>query len=750
VTTLMKKKSKVLLTTWLLSTFLCSVALVALSSRDTVAEDGTGAASYRVSSIDWDQSDENYILRIKGDTTPTYTMYELFDPLRVMIDIADATLENTVSLPLDLPQGPVSMVNGKVLEDKEPYITRIELFLTEDQAYTVEREDSDIIVKFPKPAVEQTTTAANNTESEQIAEPEMAEETAPVTTSAIQESVADVATEPPPEMAASEAPVLTEEVALPDKSLMAEEVTTVDLPASVNESATVVTDIEISHNNDETLVYLKADGPIKDYKKVQLEKNIEANRPDRMYLDLKNIRLKGPFETKAVGTALAQIRTAKRQDGFRVVFDSGLDQLFDYVIAEQADGLLVTIKEPSAATSVIANLLSEEGVEPELSVAPEPQTVEAENEALPSTDESQPQPSLMSEIEPVKPIITPTPEIQPVSKKPTKKAKSSAPTKPSVNDLTFAGYNKQRITVDFYKIDLHNVFRLFGEISNLNIVVDEGVNGSLTLALNDVPWDFALDIILNLKDLQKEERFNTIVISPKSKNFTWPERTLDNVEVKADLKIQQEEAQQNEGIRISKRLEVPETVVEAKKLIHEAQINERNGNHAAALPLYEEAIAKWSDNINLDKKIASLCLVNLQQNAKAVYYAKSALKLNPGDQEAALQAAIGLARMERDSEAKEYFEKASSGIKPPGEALVSYSLYCEQKQDYDCSLSLLKRNADLYGDSLSSMVNTARILDKQGKQDQAADEYRAILLSGYEIPPDLARYINGRASLGGN
>ena len=703
--TLTRKKSKILLTTWLLSIFLGSASVIAaLASGETAATSENDATSYRVSSVAWEQSDDNYILRIKGETAPTYTMYELFDPLRVTIDIADASLDQTVALPLESPQGPVSLVSGKVLTDKEPYITRIELLLTEDQSYTVERVDNDIIVKFPKSAEEQ---GANP--------------------------------------AYASAPGLSGGPAVQETGLMVEEVSEPAQFIPGKNRATMVSAIDIKHDSTETEVFLKADGPIKDYKKVHLGKNPEAKRPDRMYIDLKNVRLNGPFETKNVGTALAQIRTAKRQDGFRIVFDSGLDQLFDYVITERPDGLLVTIKEPSAATAVIANLISDDAVEPELAVAPEPETVEAKAEVAAQTP---PSAMLVPDIEPAKPVITPAPEMPAAKNKGAKSTKPAAAT--PVNDLAFTGYNKQRITVDFYKIDLHNVFRLFGEISNLNIVVDEGVNGSLTLALNDVPWDFALDIILNLKDLQKEERFNTIVISPKSKMFTWPERTLDQVEFKADLKIQQEEAQETGGIKISKRLEVPETVIEAKKLIHQAQVNERNGNYEAALPLYEEAIAKWDSNINLAKKIASICLVNLEQNAKAIYYAKAALKINPNDQEADLQAAIALARMKRDNEAKEYFELAVSGAKPPAEALISYASYCEEKQNYDCAINMLKKHEDLYGDSLATMVSKARVLDKQGNQDLAANEYRAILLSGYEIPPDLARYIKGRASLGGN
>jgi len=311
----------------------------------------------------------------------------------------------------------------------------------------------------------------------------------------------------------------------------------------------------------------------------------------------------------------------------------------------------------------------------------------------------------------------------------------------------FAGYTKQRITVDFYKIDLHNVFRLFGEISNLNMIVDEGVGGSLTLALNDVPWDFALDIILNLKNLKKEERYNTIVISKKSKKFDWPERALQKLDLEINTEIQ--ESQQNkEGLQVNRmRQEVSDVVREAKKLIHMAQTSEKLGNYATALPLYEDAFAKWPENIIIAKRIAALCLVQLGQNAKAVHYAKVALRANPNDYSSALQAAIGLAKMEKDDESEEFFKIATSGVSPASEALSSYASFFEEKEQYDRAIEMLVRHGDIHGDTLGTMLSKARIHDKQGRQDLAAEEYQAILLSGYEIPPDLARYIKGRVSL---
>ena len=147
--------------------------------------------------------------------------------------------------------------------------------------------------------------------------------------------------------------------------------------------ATLLLDIEIEQTAEETRVYLKADGTIKDYRKAQLKKNAKANRPDRIYLDLKNVRLAGPIPAQQVGTALARVRTGLRSDGVRVVFDSSLDELFDYTISEQPDGLLVTIREPFADSAGSAEVMPEIVSEapPVIVVAPAVVTIHPEPKA---------------------------------------------------------------------------------------------------------------------------------------------------------------------------------------------------------------------------------------------------------------------------------------------------------------------------------------------------------------------------------
>lgn len=310
------------------------------------------------------------------------------------------------------------------------------------------------------------------------------------------------------------------------------------------------------------------------------------------------------------------------------------------------------------------------------------------------------------------------------------------------SSFTFGGYDKTRISVDFYKIDLHNVFRLIREISGINLVVDSAVSGSLTLALNDVPWDFALDIILNLKDLVKEERFNTIVILPKDKKFAWPERAEDNLDFEANEGMAIQEA-----IVIQQKLNQSPELIEARKNIQIGRNAEKKGEFEKAIASYSEAFAKWPDNDRLANKMASIYLVNLRQNARAVHFAKQALSINPNNESAALNAAVALANMQENKEAQQYFAQSVSGAEPTREALLSYAVFSEQEGLYAEAIKLLDKFETLHGANIDSMVAYARLLDKQGSRDEATEKYKSIMLSGYQIPPDLRKYINSRIAL---
>jgi len=74
-------------------------------------------------------------------------------------------------------------------------------------------------------------------------------------------------------------------------------------------------------------------------------------------------------------------------------------------------------------------------------------------------------------------------------------------------------YTGQRISLDFKDADIKNVFRLLAEISDLNIVVTDDVSRKVTVRLVDVPWDQAMDVLLETNGLDKEQVGNVVRIS---------------------------------------------------------------------------------------------------------------------------------------------------------------------------------------------------------------------------------------------
>ncbi len=316
----------------------------------------------------------------------------------------------------------------------------------------------------------------------------------------------------------------------------------------------------------------------------------------------------------------------------------------------------------------------------------------------------------------------------------------AAATEELASSFDFSGYKRERISIDFYKMDLHNVFRLFRQVSGLNLIVDEGVSGSLTLALTDVPWDFALDVILNLSDLEKEERFNTIIVYPKGKEFDWPKRASDNLSFEANLEVVEQEA-----LIIEQSANQPKEIVEAKELMRQARNIEKNGDYEDAAKLYEKAAELWPTNTNLTNKLSALYLVRLGMNAKGVFYARKSLELKPDDnQKAALYAAIGMANMNKVPEAVEYFSQSISGNPPMKEGLASFAAFSESNGREEAALKLYDKYNETYGQTVNTMVAKARIYDKLGMKDKAEKQYRSVLTSGFQLQVGLRQYIENR------
>jgi type IV pilus assembly protein PilQ len=75
-------------------------------------------------------------------------------------------------------------------------------------------------------------------------------------------------------------------------------------------------------------------------------------------------------------------------------------------------------------------------------------------------------------------------------------------------------YTGERMTATFQDIDTRTLLQLIADTSGRNIVVSDSVRGSVTLRLNNVPWDQVLDIVLRTKGLDKRVQDNVIIVGP--------------------------------------------------------------------------------------------------------------------------------------------------------------------------------------------------------------------------------------------
>ena len=90
------------------------------------------------------------------------------------------------------------------------------------------------------------------------------------------------------------------------------------------------------------------------------------------------------------------------------------------------------------------------------------------------------------------------------------------PVKVDTSKLTQGpGYSGQKLSLNFQNIEVRSLLQVIADFTNFNIITSDSVTGSVTLRLQDVPWDQALDIILQAKGLGMRKTGNVLWIAPK-------------------------------------------------------------------------------------------------------------------------------------------------------------------------------------------------------------------------------------------
>jgi type IV pilus assembly protein PilQ len=114
-------------------------------------------------------------------------------------------------------------------------------------------------------------------------------------------------------------------------------------------------------------------------------------------------------------------------------------------------------------------------------------------------------------------------EVRPLKEDPNKLAQGSQ------------GYRGERLSLNFQNVEVRAVLQVIADFTGLNIIASDTVSGNLTLRLKDVPWDQALDIVLQARGLDMRKNGNVIWIAPKDELLTKEKLELEQRSQIAEL-----------------------------------------------------------------------------------------------------------------------------------------------------------------------------------------------------------------------
>jgi type IV pilus assembly protein PilQ len=115
-------------------------------------------------------------------------------------------------------------------------------------------------------------------------------------------------------------------------------------------------------------------------------------------------------------------------------------------------------------------------------------------------------------------------EVKPVIENPNKLVQGSR-----------GGYQGEKLSLNFQNVDVRRLLQVIGEFTGMNMVVSDTVSGNLTLILKDVPWDQALDIILQQRGLDMRKNGNVILIAPREEIATKEKLEFESRQQITDL-----------------------------------------------------------------------------------------------------------------------------------------------------------------------------------------------------------------------
>ena len=292
--------------------------------------------------------------------------------------------------------------------------------------------------------------------------------------------------------------------------------------AGASTTAAVISSVAITQDTTRAAVRVEGAGRL-DVHAVRMQ------NPERLVLDFTGARLS--VQKTSIPGVSAPVRGVRmgqfRPDVARVVID--LTGSAPYQIEHEGDSVVVYLEAQPAEASTPAAVTStakDKGQKEIASTASAPKPSGASDKGNSRTAAHFPLPNELTEpsaaLATVSATSQPAPSAQQAAQQAVQQASTAASTVAAQQGTTAnaptpsAGhYTGEPISVNLKDVDLKDFFRLIHEISGLNVVLDPNVRGTLTIVLDEVPWDQALDIVLINNGLDKQLNGNVLRVATK-------------------------------------------------------------------------------------------------------------------------------------------------------------------------------------------------------------------------------------------
>jgi type IV pilus assembly protein PilQ len=300
-------------------------------------------------------------------------------------------------------------------------------------------------------------------------------------------------------------------------------------PKPVAGKPVLIQDVSVVRGEDGMNVEIRGSGPMQ-------SKVMKLTNPDRVVVDVAGTPVSKGREIAVHDAQVKSVRVSHFQKNpavTRVVVD--LESAQDYQLVPEGNKLVLKLHAPANAGSAPAvaetapaasatapatppaNMVAQDFVVIEPKDTNEAKSEPAAEEIRPgeraadaATRFSKPENTLAATNlpQPANAALQPQPTVNLALQQQQQMAQtggSSIPAKPH--------YTGEPISLNLKDADLKDFFRLIHEISGLNVVLDPNVKGSITIVLDDVPWDQALDIVLKNNNLERELDGNVLRIA---------------------------------------------------------------------------------------------------------------------------------------------------------------------------------------------------------------------------------------------